>query len=100
MEPTRDTIPYPRRSPRQRPSGRATLTRWRRLRATVSTLTWTLGGWLASRRQPRARPADVANHIYQAQTRGMPLRMTEWLRDRLRPSWLRVRHDLSEHSDH
>jgi hypothetical protein len=54
---------------------------------------WALGGWLASRRWSEVRAEDVARHDYRAQTRGMGLRMTEWLRDRLRPSWLRLRRD-------
>ncbi len=33
----------------------------------------------------------VRRHMFRAQTRGMGVRWTEWLRDRLRPRWLRVR---------
>lgn len=42
-------------------------------------------------RRPRIRPRDYAPHLYRSQTRGMGLRLTEWLRNRLRPRWLRVR---------
>jgi hypothetical protein len=38
-----------------------------------------------------ARPEDVERQSYRQQTRGMGLRWTEALRDRLRPGWLRVR---------
>jgi hypothetical protein len=47
--------------------------------------------WLAARRRLPARPDDVERQLYRHQTRGMGLRMTEWLRDRLRPAWLRLR---------
>lgn len=72
------------------------MSRWRRLLGGVSTAIWVLGGWLASRRRPVVRTSDVAQQEYRTQTRGMPLRMTEWLRDRLRPWWLRLR---DEHTD-
>jgi hypothetical protein len=71
----------------------------RRLRSWLSTVTWVLGGWLGSRRRAAVRSADVAQHDYRTQTRGMPLRMTEWLRDRLRPAWLRLRHDHTQDGD-
>jgi len=51
---------------------------------------WRLGTWIAARRPVRVRDEDVARHLYRAQIRGMGLRMTEWLRDRLRPRWLRI----------
>jgi hypothetical protein len=60
---------------------------------------WALGGWLASRHRAAARAEDIARHEYRTQTRGMALRITEWLRDRLRPSWLRVRDDHSTDAD-
>lgn len=63
----------------------------------LSTAIWTLGGWIAARRSPATRHADVAQHEYRTQTRGMAVRMTEWLRDRLRPGWLRLqRHRLRD----
>jgi hypothetical protein len=37
------------------------------------------------------QPADVARQVYRDQLRGRGLRLNEWLRDRLRPNWLRVR---------
>ena len=60
-------------------------------RPVLLTRVWLLGTWLAAQRRPRVRPADVARQLYRAQTRGMGLRVTEWLRDHLRPAWLRVR---------
>jgi hypothetical protein len=65
----------------------------------MSTLVWVLGGWRASRRRAMAGPEEVTRHEYRTQTRGMALRMTEWLRDRLRPSWLRLRDDHSTDAD-
>ncbi len=47
--------------------------------------------WLAFRMRSRARPEDVQRQLFRHQTRGMGLRMTDWLRDRARPRWLRVR---------
>ena len=47
--------------------------------------------WLAAWRRVPARPEDVQRQLYRQQTRGMGLRMIEWLRDRLRPSWLRLK---------
>jgi hypothetical protein len=35
--------------------------------------------------------AAAARLDYRSQTRGMGLRMTETLRDRLRPTWLKMR---------
>ncbi len=58
---------------------------------TVLTRVWLLGTWLADRGRPRITPDDLSRYEYRQQTRGMGLRMTEWLRDRLRPRWLRVR---------
>jgi hypothetical protein len=60
---------------------------------------WLLGTWLAAWRRVKVRPEDVQRHIYRAQTRGKGLRLTEWLRDRLRPAWLRVRHSEDEAGD-
>ncbi len=52
---------------------------------------WWLATWLAERRRPRpATPTDVEKHVFRHQTRGMGLRMTEHLRDEMRPRWLRV----------
>jgi len=56
----------------------------------VLTLVWTLGSWLAGRRRVPLRPDELAREDYRTQARGMGLRMTEWLRDRLRPGWLRL----------
>jgi hypothetical protein len=55
------------------------------------TRAWLLSTWLDARRKAGAGDADVARHLYRHQTRGMNLRLSEWLRDRLRPSWLRLR---------
>ena len=52
---------------------------------------WALGAWWAGRRKPRARPEHVSRQVYRVQTRGLGLRFTEFLRDRLRPRWLRLR---------
>jgi hypothetical protein len=98
MEPARDSIPFPRAGAQQRPAGRAALTRLRRRRAALLSRLWLVGAWLASRRRPRVLPEDVARHIYRSQTRGGGLRMTEWLRDRLRPAWLRLRKGGQESS--
>ena len=46
-----------------------------------------------------ARPADVQRHLFREQTRGMGLRMTDWLRNHLRPHWLRVRPAAEETPD-
>jgi len=45
-----------------------------------------------------SRPEDVERHLYRQQTRGMGLRMTEGLRDRLRPGWLRVHRETEADS--
>jgi hypothetical protein len=55
--------------------------------------------WLAARRRAPVRPEDVQRQIYRQQTRGMGLRMTEWLRDRLRPGWLRLRKNGDDGND-
>jgi hypothetical protein len=47
--------------------------------------------WLRSRRRTRASFADHARLDFKPQTRGRGLRLTEWLRDKLRPDWLRIR---------
>jgi hypothetical protein len=60
---------------------------------------WLLGTWLAALRRAKARPEDVQRQVYRAQTRGMGLRLSEWLRDRLRPTWLRVRRSDDEAGD-
>jgi len=52
---------------------------------------WSMGTWLASRRRPRIRPEDYRPYLYRHQTRLLGVRMIEWLRDRLRPAWLRLR---------
>ena len=60
---------------------------------------WLLGTWLAAWRRAKVRPEDVQRQVYRAQTRGMGLRLTEWLRDRLRPAWLHVRRSENEAGD-
>jgi len=57
----------------------------------VLTPLWALGTWLARRRRPQLDEQDVRRHIYRDQTRSMGVRLTERLRDRLRPRWLRLR---------
>lgn len=52
---------------------------------------WLLGAWLASRRRACISADELRSHDHRAQTRGMGLRMTEFLRNRLRPAWLRMR---------
>jgi hypothetical protein len=41
----------------------------------------------------------VQRQLYRQQTHGLGLRMTEWLRDHLRPRWLRLRHDAEDAGD-
>jgi hypothetical protein len=60
------------------------------MRTRRSDWAWTFVTWLAARRRAVVRPTDVARHLYRRQTRGLGLRMTAWLRDRLRPGWLRL----------
>jgi len=62
-----------------------------RLRSLCTGWLWSMVTWLKARRPPNVRPEDVRRHLYRWQTRGMGLRMSEWLRDRLRPRWLRLR---------
>lgn len=45
------------------------------------------------------REQDVQRHVYRDQTRSIGVRMTEWLRDRLRPRWLRVRREDEDPTD-
>jgi hypothetical protein len=66
------------------------------VRATLASWFWSLSAWLGSRRRPVVREQDVQKHVYRDQTRSIGVRMTEWLRDRLRPRWLRVRRDDAE----
>lgn len=60
---------------------------------------WSAGTWLASRRRVRIRREDEQRFVYRHQTRLMGVRLTEWLRDRLRPRWLRLRKFPLESSD-
>ncbi len=60
------------------------------LRAALRRWGWRIGTWLAAKRRLRARPQDVHRQLYRTQTRGMGVRVTEWLRNRLRPGWLRL----------
>jgi len=62
------------------------------LRAVLVKWLWSCGAWCASWRRPRLRPEHFRRHLFRQQTRGMGLRMSEWLRDRARPSWLRIRY--------
>ncbi len=59
----------------------------------LAPLIWIVAVWFASRRRARPRPEDYSAHLYRTQTRGMGLRLTEWLRDRLRPGWLHIRRE-------
>jgi hypothetical protein len=56
-----------------------------------SRLAWLLLTWLAARRRRRGSAGQYQRHIFRTQVRGAGIRMTEFLRDRLRPGWLRVR---------
>ncbi len=60
---------------------------------------WLLASWLARWRRVKVWPADVRRHLYREQTRGMGLRMTERLRNTLRPGWLRLRAPEDEGGD-
>jgi hypothetical protein len=57
---------------------------------------WLLLTWLSARRRLKPDQAAIDRQLYRTQTRGMALRMTEWLRDRLRPTWLRLRRDADD----
>jgi len=59
----------------------------------AAAIVWRLGGWLAARRRPKVLPEDVQRWAFRHQLRGMNVRLTERLRDRLRPSWLRLRRE-------
>jgi hypothetical protein len=61
---------------------------------------WLLGTKLAARRFCTPGDDDYRQHLYRAQTHGMGLRMNEWLRDRLRHRWLRIRRDEPGDSPH
>ncbi|MBN2446234.1 MAG: hypothetical protein JXO22_05895 [Phycisphaerae bacterium] len=54
---------------------------------------WSVGTLVGGLLRPRVREVDIRRQDYRGQTRGMGLRMTEPLRDRLRRRWLRVRRD-------
>ena len=69
----------------------ATGIRRRGLRALLTGAVWMVGAALAQRSQARYTVRDVRRHDFRWQTRGMGLRRTEWLRDRLRAGWLRIR---------
>jgi hypothetical protein len=62
------------------------------LRRRIAHLWLALTWWRARRRLP-ATAEDVARLDFHQQLRGRGLRMTEWLRDRLRPGWLRMRRE-------
>lgn len=63
----------------------------RRARRVFLGWVWSAARLVASRRRLRFTRADAAGLDFRTQTRGMGLRMSEWLRDRLRPRWLRLR---------
>lgn len=71
----------------------------RGLRAALARWLWSLGTWRAARRRLGVRSQDVQRQLYRTQTRGMGLRFTERLRDRLRPRWLRLRRQDVEPPD-
>jgi hypothetical protein len=52
---------------------------------------WSFAALLARLRAARPQPHDLARHDWPTQTRGRGVRMSEWLRDRLRWRWLRPR---------
>jgi hypothetical protein len=63
------------------------------LRRGLLSRVWLLAAWLAARRRVRVSDAAATEADFRSQTRGRGLRMTKWLRDRLRPTWLRLRRD-------
>ena len=71
----------------------------RRIRRSGLTRLWQLGSWFAARRKPRPRPGDVHRHLWRTDTRRMNVRITELLRDRMRPRWLRIVQDAAETTD-
>ncbi len=73
-----------------RPPGPQRFARRKLPRRLLSRL-WDLGTWLAARRPIEAGADDYRRFDYRTQTRGMGLRMTDWLRNRLRPRWLKLR---------
>ena len=52
---------------------------------------WLLGGWIGSWRRARHSARDEQRQDFSTQTRGRGMRMSEFLRDRLRGKWLRLR---------
>lgn len=54
---------------------------------------WAALSWLLARRRTRLEARDGLRGDFRTQTRGGGFRVTEWLRDRLRPGWLRMRRD-------
>ncbi|MEP0845992.1 MAG: hypothetical protein HRF50_04115 [Phycisphaerae bacterium] len=60
-------------------------------RLTVATWSWLWRActWLASRRRAVASESQVRRHVFRDQAARMGLGMTELLRDRYRPRWLR-----------
>jgi hypothetical protein len=63
------------------------------VRARARRWLWQAGSWLAFRRL-RPRPQDYARHDLNSQTRGRR-HFSEFVRDRLRPRWLRIRREDS-----
>jgi hypothetical protein len=63
------------------------------LRSFALHAVWSLSDWLATRRRAQPTPGQMRRLDISTRTRGRGMRMTEWLRDRLRPGWLRVRRD-------
>jgi hypothetical protein len=60
-------------------------------RSWITAALWMLGAALAQRRRAQFTVRDVQRHDFRWQTRRMGMRQTEWLRDRLRTRWLRLR---------
>jgi hypothetical protein len=66
-----------------------------RASARLSRIWLALLAWRTWRRLP-ADPQAAARLDFPSQMRSRGVRMTEWLRDRLRPGWLRIRRSDSD----
>ncbi|TWT45556.1 hypothetical protein RAS1_19840 [Phycisphaerae bacterium RAS1] len=55
--------------------------------------------WLLALRRARQKDAHVRALLQRSQARGMGLRMTEALRDKLRPGWLKLHAPRDAHKD-
>ncbi len=71
----------------------------RRMRRAALTRVWALGAWWAGRRKPRAGLEHVRRYLWRSDTRRMNVRITELLRDRMRPRWLRIVRDEAGTTD-